>query len=68
MALHYKGIAGKSCKFGNVEATAVSDGSATVIHMMINDTPFTLSEETTGQLIDVLAAVTEWRPAEETDR
>lgn len=58
----YKGVPGKSCKFGNFEATAVSEQVFSVVFL---DTPFTLSNEQVGQLLEVLGAVTEWRPGEE---
>ena len=61
----YAGIPGKMCRYGDIEAAAISDGSATVIHLMVNDTTFTLSEEQTGHLLETVGAVTEWRPSED---
>jgi hypothetical protein len=61
----YAGIVGKSCKYGDIEAAAIGDGSATLIHLMINDTTFTLSEEQTGQLLEAVGAVTEWHPRDD---
>jgi hypothetical protein len=56
--VRYKAIPGKSCSYGDFEATAISEG---VVEVRVMDTsPFTFTVAQVCQLRDVMDAVIEW--------